>query len=93
MHDGDPVLDRRVVQQIARRKVVGAVNDHVVVGDDPVDVLRGEALLISDDPDVRIQSLERTLGRFDLRLADPIGRVEDLALQVREVDDVGVHDP
>src|SRR5207244_11289740 len=36
------------------------------------------------------QSLECLLRRFDLRLADSIGRVQDLPLQGRKVDDVGV---
>src|SRR5437899_5530558 len=42
-------LDRRVVQQVTRGEVVGAVDDDVVVRDDPVDVLGGEALLVRDD--------------------------------------------
>ena len=61
--------------------------------EDAIDVLRGQALLVRHDMDVGIQSLERALRGLDLGLSEPVGRVDDLALQVRLVDDVGVDDP
>ena len=45
------------------------------------------------DVDVGVQRLHRDLGRVDLRRADAVGRVDDLALEVRQVDDVVVDDP
>ncbi len=93
VHDRDPVPDRRVVDEVARREVVGAVDDDVpAVGEDPVDVLGGEPLLVGDHLDVRVQRLDRPLGRLDLRPAERVGRVDDLALEVRRVDDVVVDD-
>jgi hypothetical protein len=60
--DRDVVPDGRVVQQVARGEVVGAVDDHVpAVAEDAVDVLRGEPLLVGHDPDVRVERLERAL--------------------------------
>ena len=51
VHDRDVVQDRRVVHEVARREVVGAVDDHVpAVGEDPVDVLGGEPLLVRSRP-------------------------------------------
>ena len=44
------------------------------------------------DLDVGIQTLERALRRVDLRRAERVERVDDLALQVRLVDDVRVDD-
>ena len=42
--------------------------------------------------DFRIERGQRLLGRVDLAIADAIDVVEDLALQVRLVDDVHVDD-
>ena len=39
----DPGRDRRVVEEVARLERVGAVQDHVVAGDDPLDVVRRPA--------------------------------------------------
>src|SRR3972149_3083333 len=84
--------DAGVVHQVARREVVGAVHDDVVLADDPQRVLRVQRLLVRDDLDVRVVGLQRLLGREHLRLADVLVLVEDLALQVREVDEVEVDD-
>ena len=92
MNDRDAVLHRCVVEEIASGEVVRAVDDHVVALDDPVDVRRGETLLVADDLDVGIQRLERLLRGRDLRLTDAFGGVKDLPLQVGEVDDIGVDD-
>ena len=92
MNDWDAVLHRCVVQEVAGREVVGAIDDHVVALDDPVDVRRGQTLFVADDLHVGIQGLERLLRGRDLRLTDPFGGVKDLALQVGEVDDIGVDD-
>ena len=93
VHDGDVVEHGGVVDEIARREVVGAVDDHVpAVGEDAVDVLGGEALLVGHDLDVGVQRLDRALRRVGLPLAERLGRVRDLALQVRRVDAVVVDD-
>ena len=93
VHDGDVVEDRCVVDQVARREVVGAVHDHVpAVGEDAVDVLGGDALLVRHDLDVGVERLERLLRRVGLPVAEPLGRVRDLALQIRGVDAIVVDD-
>ncbi len=94
VHHGDPVPHRCVVDEVPGREVVRAVQDHVpAVGEDPLDVLRVEPLLERHDRDVRVERLDRPLRRVDLRLAEALGRVDDLPLEVRVVDDVGVDDP
>src|SRR5258706_11789746 len=92
VHDRLVPLHRRVVEEIARREVVGTVDDHVVVRDDPVDVVAREPLLVWDDRHVGVQRLERLLRGEGLRLAQALHGMQDLALQVRLVDDVGVDD-
>jgi hypothetical protein len=92
VHDRLVVLHRRVVEEIAGGEVVGAVDDDVVLGEDAIDVLARESLLVADDLHVgveRFQGLSRGLG---LRLADAVRRVQDLSLQVRRIDDVRVDD-
>ena len=88
----DAGRDRGVVEDVARLERVGPVEDDVVAGDDPLDVRRDEHLLVGDDLDLGVERVDRLLGRFDLALADPIGRVDDLALEVADVDDVEVDD-
>ena len=83
----------RVVQQVARREVVEAVDDHVVPLDDLHDVVGAEPDGVLLDLHVRVDLVDRDLGGVDLRHADAVVRVRDLALQVREVDHVVVDDP
>ena len=51
-----------------------------------------EHLLVRDDLDLRVQGVDRLPRRLDLALPDPVGRVDDLALEVADVDDVEVDD-
>ena len=50
---------RGVVQQVARREVVGAVDDHVVVGDQVEDVVLVHPERVDVDRDVGVQRLDR----------------------------------
>ena len=85
--------DRGVVDEVAGGEVVRTVHDQVpAVGEDALDVLRRESLLVGDDVDVGVERLERPLGRQHLRLSEGVRRVDDLALEVRVVDDVRVDD-
>src|SRR4030095_11368421 len=86
------MLHARVVHEIARREVVAAVDDHVETLEDPVDVRAGETLVERLHDDAGIEPEHRALFRVDLALADAIGRMKDLPLQVRLVDDVEVDD-
>ncbi len=82
---------RRVVEQIARREIVGAVHDHIVVRDDAGDVGFVEPLVVQDDLHIGIEALDRLAGGFRLAPADPRRRVDDLSLQVARLDHVGVY--
>ena len=60
--------------------------------EDAVDVVRRQPLAVADDLDVGVQPAQAPGRRLDLRLAEVGRRVEHLALEVRLVDDVVVHD-
>ena len=87
-----PLQQRRVVEQVARREVVGAVEDDVVAVDDVEHVVGAEAHVVGHDVHVGVEHRERLLRAVDLALADAVHVVEDLALQVRRVDHVHVDD-
>ena len=80
----------RVVDEVARREVVGAVDDHVVVAEEALDVSAVEPLLVADDFHVRVQVLQHLLRALHLGHPDAARRVEHLALEVRRVDRVGI---
>ena len=90
--DRDAGRDRGVVEDVARLERVGAVEDDVVAGDDPLDVRGDEHLLVGDDLDLGVERVDRPLRGLDLALPHPVGRVDDLALEVADVDDVEVDD-
>src|SRR4029079_16786303 len=92
VHHRDPRDQAGVVQQVARGEVVGAVDDHVVAGDDVEHVLGGQPLGVLVDGHAGGDRLDRGLGGVDLGLADAVDGVQDLALEVRDVDGVGVDD-
>jgi hypothetical protein len=88
--DGDPGEDRRVVQRVARLELVGPVEDDVVSGDD-LDVGVGEHLLVGDDLHVGFRAL-MVCRPTRPSLSLPGRSCDDLALEVRQVDDVEVDD-
>ena len=92
MDHRDPGGHRRVVEDVSRLERVGAVEDDVVAVDDPGHVVRDQHLLVGDHRHVRVERVDRPARRLDLLVADTVGGVDHLALQVREVDDVEVDD-
>src|SRR5262249_13793720 len=60
---------------------------------DREDVRRREPLAVLDDLHVGVERLDRRARALGLRRAEAVRRVEDLALEVRLVDDVVVDDP
>ena len=80
----------RVVHEIARRKVVRAVDDDVVRAEEIERVGRGERDLVRHDRDLGVDRVQPIPRRRELRAADVRRAVQDLALQVAEVDDVEV---
>ncbi len=82
----------RVVDEIAGGEIVGPVGDDVVGANDVDGVLRHEAGGVEARLDMRVQALDR-LGRAPrLELADALGVVGDLALEIVDADAVIVDD-
>src|SRR6185437_10632957 len=82
----------RVVDQVPRREVVGAVDDQVIRGEDLHHVGGVQPLGVQDDVHVRVDLDDRVTRGFRLGLAHVGDAVDDLPLQVRLIDRVEVHD-
>ena len=72
-------------------EIVAAVGDRVIAGDEVGDIVRIQPRGMRDQPDFRIDRGHRLGRAVDLRHADPVGRVDDLALQVGEIHRIVVH--
>ena len=83
----------RVVDQVAGREVVSPVHDHVVFGENLQRVATIDRMLVADDVQVGVDGLQLLLGAGDLGPADVGREVDDLALEVRDVDDVEIDQP
>src|SRR5439155_815540 len=82
----------RIVHQVAGGKVVAAVDDHVIVGENLQRVLTGEHGLMRYHGDVRVDVFQRAAGGLSLRAADVVGEVHHLPVQVGQIDTVAVDD-
>ena len=85
--------DRRVVHQVSGREVIAPVEGKIVAAQDLERVFRGEPDRVGHDLNIGIQVPQPFLRGFSLGAPEASGSVEDLALQVGELDQVGVHDP
>jgi hypothetical protein len=92
VHVRDAEQHAGVVDEIAGREVVGAVDDHVVAAEDVERVGGGEARLVRRDVDVRVDRGEPVARGVGLRAPDVVRLVEELPVQVRRVDAVVVDD-
>ena len=81
-----------VVHEVTGGEVVGAVGNDVVVLEQLERVLAVEHGLVLFDLHVGVERVDALLRRVELRLSHVFGAMHDLALEVRLVDDVEVHD-
>jgi hypothetical protein len=84
------VLGAGAVDGVPRREVVGAVEDDVGLRGQLVEPVRVHALGDGRDLHVRIDGAQGAARGEHLLRADRLGAIEDLALQVGQVDLVGV---
>src|SRR5579885_221451 len=92
MNDGLVGDDGGVVEQVARREVVSAIDDQIVVGDDARNIGLVQPLAVGDDLNLRVERLNGLASRLGLVLANTTGVVQNLALQVAVIHHVGVDD-
>ncbi len=79
-----------VVHQKARREVVGPVQHDVVLGDERENVLAVDILVIRLDRNLRVDGGQGFPAGLHFRPSERRGGVEDLALEVREIDDIPI---
>ena len=79
-----------VVGQVARREVVGAVDDDIVGREDRQCVGRGQPRLVQVEAHLGVDGGDAVPGRLELGPADVGGAVDDLPLQVAEIDHVEI---
>src|SRR5205823_4010395 len=79
-----------VVDEIASWKVVGAVEDDVVVADDFERVVGRERAFVCRELDVRIQIVQMLNGSFELRSSNVLCIVKNLAMQITFVDAIEI---
>ncbi len=82
--------ERGAVHGVARGEIVGAVEHHVGRGDERMQAGAVDAFTHGLHVHVGIHGGKARLRRVDLRPSDIGGRVEDLTLEVREIDRVGI---
>src|SRR5690348_329615 len=92
IHVGLAEQDARIVREVASRKVVGAVDHDVVITNDVERVLGGQACLVGLDMHMWIHVANALDGRFELRTADILRPVQHLPLEIRDIDDIEVHE-
>ena len=81
-----------IVQQIARCEIVRTGGDQVVLRDQRRGVRFGQPRVVRLDPDIGVERGDRRGGAGDLAVADPVGRMDDLALQIGQIDHIVVDD-
>src|SRR5574337_1611381 len=92
VYQRDAELHAGIVEQVAHREIVGAIQHHVGTVQQRIDVGRGHALRQAFKVHARIQSVQRVRGGIELRHADAVIGVQDLPLQVAALDHVVVRD-
>ena len=81
-----------IVDEVARRKVVGAVRDQVVGRDDFPRIIARQRTGVFVDSDMRVQVAQALRAGRQLGLTDLAAAVKHLPVQVRNSDPVGVRD-
>src|SRR6202035_1443156 len=85
--------DAGVVDEVAGGKVVGAVDDDVVGGEELHGVAGVQARVVRHQLDQRVDLVEAGERGVELRPADVRAAVEHLAMEIRLVDDVELDEP
>ena len=80
-----------IVGQVAGREIVTAIGHEVVGSNEFEGILAGQARGVQDDFHVRIDAGESVPSGFGLGPADVRGAMKDLALKIREVHLVEIH--
>lgn len=90
MHERAAGANGGVVADVARREIVGAVDDDIVGGKEGVGVFRSHGGVDRVDRDFRVERAESSGRGIDFDVADRSGVVEELALEIVQFDAVRI---
>ncbi len=90
MGEGFFLQDTGVIDQEFGREIVGPVQDKIVLPDDLPDIFRCDVFIVGMNRDLRIDGQHGISGGFHLWPAYVRRRVDDLALQVGQVDNIRI---
>ena len=93
VHERRSEPDRGIVQQELRREAVGRVDDAIGGAEERVGVARIDASLPRLDRGRGVARRERGRRRVHLGAAEVGGAVEELAMEIRKLDHVGIDEP
>ena len=82
--------DAGIINQELRRKIVGAVNDKIVILDNVENVFARYESVISNYVHIRVHRFDRFFGRLNLGLTHILRVMYYLTLQIRKIDCVGI---
>ena len=85
--------DADVAREVARRKIIRAVDYDLVALDQVARIRGGETRLVQMHLDLWIDLAQTIARRFHFRSADFAGAIKELPLKIREFDPVCVHQP
>jgi hypothetical protein len=90
---GDPEGQSHVIQEVTGGQVIGAIHQEVVSLGQGQSIVWFKAHRMGLDAHLGVQGMEAASRRNHLGLSHPRRIMEDLALEIRELDPVGIHDP
>src|SRR5690606_20305521 len=88
VHVGDSAQHARVVHQIARGEVVGAVDDHIVAAKNLERVLRSQSGVVRLHVHMRVHVGDPVASGVELRPAEILRSMDYLTVQVGQVNQV-----
>ena len=91
MGKGFPSPDTGIVDKKFRLEIVRGINDKIVVFYESTDIICSDPEWIGSQQDMRVERLQGYCGRRHLQLTDPLGRVQNLPLQIGKLNNITVH--
>src|SRR5208282_5915086 len=79
-----------IVRKIASRKIIRSIDNNVVILDHLHRVLASKQHVMQIDLDVRIDGFDPVPGGVQFFAANVVGTVQNLALQIRKIDDIEI---
>ena len=82
--------DACIVDEELSREIIGSIDDEIVILDEVHDVFAGDEGVVRNHLHIRVHGFHRFLGGLHFGLAHILCGVDNLALQIGEVNDIGI---